>query len=302
MSQTCHGHVRAKAAEYWMKRNKPEKALQHWRALLITDISYGSKIFPVLTKVAENPESLYLIKPLAIAPPPWWGQFYKYLAEKTIKIDALIAVTSMRDLSEVKLSGDERRYLVRRLLKEQIWSGAYLVCINGLDSEQRKYLGNIYNGGFELEPTNEGFDWVFPRVRGVEFNRQETYSLVGIKALHLTFSGQEIRFNHLRQYLFLPAGDQEFQVGIRMNQLSSRGGLKWVVRCSGDVSRVLGESNRILGTSGWYKLRFHFTVPANDTACESQLLQLESTGKNNYDHKLEGEIWFDSLAIKTLYK
>jgi len=116
-------------------------------------------------------------------------------------------------------------------------------------------------------------------------------------ALHLQFSDKEMRFSHLKQILFLQPGEHEFAVDVKLGFLRGRGGLKWMVRCAGEGSALLGSSNKLIGTGKWETVKFQFTVP-KERECEGQFLRLESTGKHTFDHKLEGNIWFDKVIIK----
>jgi|GEM_PF-2673642 len=53
----------------------------------------------------------------------------------------------------------ERKSYVARLMKEALIAEAYMVWVNSLTRDQRKRLGLLYDGSFEFEPGNWGFDW-----------------------------------------------------------------------------------------------------------------------------------------------
>lgn len=290
--------VQLEAANHWVNRDRVDKAIKRWSAALTTQPALGRQIFPLLLKIAEQPQGLPLLKPLAQKPPAWWDQFFSYLASEAQNLPTLVAVAVMRERSEEPFSTHERNVLARRLKKEQQWPEAYLVWINGLTPEQQRHLGGIYNGGFELPISNEGFDWHHPvKMQGVDIRRQHSFGIAGEKALHLIFKGREFRFNQLYQPLFLSPGKYEFRVNVRTDQLKGRGGLKWTLSCADKNATLLGETYKFIGTSEWETVRIGFPVPANDT-CHGQILRLESTGNSAYDHKLEGDIWFDQMIIK----
>jgi hypothetical protein len=58
---------------------------------------------------------------------------------------------------------------------------------------------------------------------------------------------------------------------------------------------VLGESERFLGSEKWRGFRLDFAVPAD---CRLQEIRLESAGKQGFEQRITGEIWFDDLAIR----
>lgn len=295
----AHQWVQLKAAEYWIGRNHLDRALENWRAALITKPGLSRDIFPLLLKLTENSDGRGFLRPFTEDPPVWWDRFFSYLTQKAIKLETVTAVVSLRRASDIPLSEIERRDYVRRLIKEGYWPEAYLAWVNGLEKKLLRHLGGIYNGGFELEMDGEGFDWHVPKMQGVDVGRQQTYGIAGEKALHMTFKGREVRFAHLYQRLFLTPGGHQFRGQFRADRLQGRGGLQWVVRCADDPSILLGEGNRMLGTGEWQQILFEFTVPES-RECSGQILRLESTGRTAYDHKLEGEIWFDRFAIRSI--
>lgn len=293
--------VRLSAANYWIKRGQLGLALNNWRAVLITNAGLGKQIFPVMLRIAESDQARSLLQELVIDPPPWWDAFFQYAASNAHSLDTVVALAEMRQASKVTLSEDERKHLVNRLIKEHHWPQAYLIWINSLSSQEQQQLGGIYNGGFELEIQDHGFGWKFPAEnmkKRVKVRRQAGIGIAGDKALHLIFDDKEFRFKHVSQYLFLSPGVHQFSGRYRVDRLRGRGGLRWALYCVGDPETVVAESHRMLGTGDWDQVKFDIDVPESE-ACIAQLLRLESTGVTTYDHRLEGDAWFDSLSIRS---
>lgn len=290
--------VRMQAANYWVLRGDWPAAMENWKAALITQPSLGGKIFPVMLRLTGSAQGLELLRQLAEAPPPWWEAFFGHVAAYSEQLEPLQALFRMRLASPVAVSDKERGLYVRRLIKEGAWAEAYLVWIEGLDKTQRKELGGLYNGGFELPLSNQGFGWrVTIRKKMVNVRRQASYGIQGDKALHLIFRGGEFHFRHLHQLLFRGPGVHEFNGTYRVDRLRGRGGLRWRVLCAGDQTLLLGESKVMLGLGEWEPVSFRFTVPERPE-CVAQILRLESTGRSSFDHKLEGDIWLDGLSVR----
>lgn len=290
--------VRLDAGRFWARTGQWDKAIESWRQALTTSPQLGEEVFPILMQLAEGKETLDLLEPLIENPPEWWDKFVEYLAENTKSLDTVATVAALRIKSGVPFSADERKFVVRRLMKDGKWPRAYIAWVNGLDSTQIRYLGSIYDGNFELEPSNEGFGWYITKNKAVSIRKQRTYGGDGEKALQLTFNGQEMIYKHMYQPLYLTIGEHEFRANLKTDRLKTRGGLKWVVRCAGDQKIVLGESARLLGSSEWREVTFRFKVPNSKECGIGQILRLESTGQRPYDHKLEGDIWFSQLGIR----
>lgn len=289
--------VRLGAGEYWLKRQKDHLVIENWSAALTTNPALSAKLFPVLLTLAENEKSRPLFSSLVETPPNWWEGFISFLAEKARDHETLVAVMNMRKATNTPLTEKEREHLVRRLERDRQWPLAYLEWASGLSGTERQHLGSVYNGGFELEPENRGFDWYLPNMKGVIVSRARDRDAVGEKVLKLEFTGQEMSFAHLYQLLYLPAGKYIFNARVRVDGLATRGGLHWSLRCADNPEHLLGESERMLGASEWRTIGFNLEVP-DESECLAQVLRLESTGKHLYDHKLQGTILFDQIEIR----
>lgn len=284
-------------ADYWDRRGNLVQTLDTLGKALSAKPDLAHRFHPVLLKLAEVPEQRVAFQPFTDAPPVWWNGFFAYLAKRAFDLETMAVFLTMRRESETPLSEEERSAAVARLMADGEWSAAYLLWVNGLPKEHQHYLGGVYNGGFEVPISNEGFDWHSPRASGVVVEVQRSFGIQGQKALHLIFEGREFQFNHLYQPLFLAPGDYEFIARVRPDRLQGRGGLSWVIRCVDDPEAVLGTSGRFLGSAEWKTEKFGFRVP--EGACAAQILRLESQGNRLFDHKLQGEIWFDRIGIRT---
>ncbi len=294
-----HKIIRLNAARYRAARGQLVQAMENWAVALELDPGLGNRIYPALSKIAGNEQSVGMFKFLAEAPPPWWDAFFEYLSRHAKKLETVVAVASLRHASSVPLSRMERKLLVERLQQDQQWAEAYLVWINGLDAREREYLGSVFDGGFELPPANAGFGWHFPEDKAWVIRRKHTYGAEGEKALHIYYKGQNTPQKQVYQPLLLSKGRYAMSLRTRVDRLRIQGGLKWVARCAGGDTRLLGETALLVGASDWETQQFTFEVP-DDKACTGQLLRLEIVGKNGDEHIVEGELWFDRLSIHKL--
>jgi len=291
--------VRLKVAEYWFKREQWDKVLENLQMALVIQPELGKKVFPVLLQIGSSSESRPILLGLTQEPPAWWEDFFSYVVKHADSMETVIGLATMRNASTFDFSSSEREDLVWRLIQDKMWPEAYLVWANGLSSNQRNYLGSVYNGGFELEIDNKGFDWHISTPKGIVIQQQDYQGAVGDKALHLRFENEEMRFRHLSQPLFLQKGRHEILLKTKIEFLRGRGGLIWTVHCAGKGNELLGLSEKLLGMMNWQTVRFEIDVPESED-CLGQTLRLESTGKHTYDHKLEGDIWFDQVIIRSI--
>ncbi len=296
----AYGPVHIDAARYWWQRKNIPLALQNWSEALDIDAANSKTIYPILLAIAENDKARPALQEIIKSPPEWWPGFFSFLSQRAIRNETVELVYLMRRQASKTLSPEERRAYVQRQRRDGQYTRAYLSWLNGLDKEQRGELGQLFNGSFELDISNSAYGWHLRPIKDVAVIQDFTTEVVGQRALHLQFQGGEYRYRHLYQSLYLRPANYQLRGRVRLEQLNGRGGLQWVVQCTGNQPQILGKSDRFLGTSGWQNFKVDFTVPGQD--CEASELRLQSTGLRTFDHKLNGGIWFDAMAIRTAVK
>ncbi|MDG4604475.1 MAG: hypothetical protein P9D89_00135, partial [Candidatus Contendobacter sp.] len=273
--------VLARSAEFWREQERPDWMLARWSMLLRTRPEVSAQLFPSLLRVAENPVTRPLLQSLLADPPEWWDRFFAHAAVKATEPETVVFLYQNRNRHGDLPSVDEERAYLDRLWKENRWLEAYLAWLNGLDERQTRALGNLYDGSFEAPVTQLGFDWRMRAPRGATIETVETYGTHGSKALHVSFNGERVRFQHVLQYLFLDAGRYRLRGRGRPDQFKAERGLRWRVRCVGGVGALLAESEPFVGSDDWRNFVVDFAVP--DQECPAQLLRLELDGRVELD-------------------
>ncbi|KFI22573.1 hypothetical protein [Nitrosococcus oceani] len=285
--------VQLEIAAFWLRQRELERAVQSWDTALQMQRALSKEIFPALLGIAEYPSLRPVLHPLAQSAPAWWPAFFTYAAVNTAQLETL------RDLyhaaGETTATTEERRAFISRLQREGHWLEAYFTWLNALDEAALQGLGNLFNGHFEQPLSNGGFGWHFKRPRGVEINTAPTYGMEGKRALRVAFLGQRVRFQHLSQPLLLPPGRYQMEGNVRLDNLETTKGLRWVVSCLTPAQPRLAASEYFVGASLWRRFNFSFDVPKEE--CAAQLLRLELEGRAPADFEARGVAWFDSLAI-----
>ncbi|WP_200252452.1 tetratricopeptide repeat protein [Thiococcus pfennigii] len=287
-------------AAYWAMRGELEKGVSYWSRVLEADPGRGRQIFPVLMELVEDPRTLPVVRPLALSPPSWWDSFFAEVAQRALDVETVRSLYGLRrEAIGAPPTADERAAYVSRLQRDGLVTEAYLIWVNGLAPDERRYLGLLYDGGFELEPSQSGFGWIAPRTSQVEMRIAATYGTQGSRALHVRFANRERPFRHLFQRLYLDPGNYRVYGKVRPEGLDTLGGLRWQVNClltdSAQESTPLGESERFLGAGDWRSFSFDFVVPQG---CVFQEIRLVSSGRRAFEHKMNGVVWFDALGIR----
>ena len=284
------------AAVFWLNRGQLELGLQHLSQTLEAWPGPNQDLLDIFVRFAEDPAIRIALKPLAQNPPPWWPAFFQRLAQRALNVDAVRFAYGLSTLtSQTPVTPEERQAYIQRLVKESLITEAYLTWVNGLSPAERKHMGLLHNGSFELPLGKEVFDWQWSPHRQVVVRTAATVGVAGERALQLIFRGQKGRFQHLHQALYLDPGTYRLSGKVQLDSLTSQGGLRWTLRCLQPRQVVLGESDRFLGSEKWRGFKLDFEVPED---CQLQEIRLESAGRVSLEQKISGEIWFDDLAVR----
>ncbi|MBP6733873.1 MAG: hypothetical protein KAX51_06105 [Chromatiaceae bacterium] len=294
--EPANSAIQRGAAGFWFSRGQVERGLQHLSLALEARPVTNQDLLDIFLRFAEDPEARIALKPLAQNPPPWWPAFFQRLAQRALNVDAVRFAYGLRALApRIPVAPEERQAYIQRLLKEGLITEAYLTWVNGLAPADRKQMGLLHNGGFEMALGKEAFDWQWRQHRQVVARTAATLGVAGERALQLVFRGQEGHFQHLHQALFLDPGTYRLSGKAQLDSLASQGGLRWTLRCLHPRQAILGESERFLGSEKWRGFKMDFEVPED---CQLQEIRLESAGRQGLEQRVGGEIWFDDLAIR----
>lgn len=296
---TAHDETYLLLALFWAKTGKHAEIVKVWNMLLMRDASLHSGLFPHLRAMAGNPSTATLIEPFANNPPKWWGAFFNYLATDPQTSAVLLKhLYTLRLGSSLPLGEGEMTQYINRLVKDKRWTDAYAVWQTSLPQEAAAYKGLIYDGGFEGEWHNTGFDWFFTRHKQLKIQPDLTFGMDGHRALKINFNpSKHIKFQHVWQRLLLKPATYELSLRFRTDHFRTTKGLQWRVRCSED-DRVVAESPVLHESNNWSIFTAPVEVPSVN--CETQVLRLEAASPYPHDQVFKGDIWFDDIQITPL--
>ena len=284
---------------FWLERHYLSKgqlvpALQQADLLLRIEPRTKDSQFPLLQSLAALPQAHVALAKLLAQHPPWRETFVVGLSAQAQDSVAIAPFMGRLRLSPAGLFQAELHAWMERLIKEQRWGEAYLTWASTLPSEQQSELGNLFNGGFEREPSNSGFDWRFDRVGGAYIEREAGAGVTGDFALRISFEGRRVPFKNVRQLLALSPGRYRLSGRGRADGLRSERGLVWSVFCA-DTNLSLADTDPLTGQGPWRPFFKEFVVPAE--GCGGQWLQLAVPARIAAEQRIGGRAWFDDLRI-----
>lgn len=287
--------VQLEAGAFWMRRNDPARAMPHFDIVLTYGGPLRSELFPQLLALAEDPVSRQATFNEIISQPlAWWPDFFTYAAGKAASVDTVRALAAMQSSGPNRMMPAGRRALLQRLQRDGLWFDAYTTWLNGLTRDQTKLIGNLFNGDFEGELSNIGFDWIVTPAPQVVIETANTYGAAGNKALRVLFRGPRIQFRNLHQYLMLTPGNYALRGRVRPDHLETPEGVRWSIYCLGR-SEAIAQSETFRGSDHWQHFAVRFDIPPKD--CMVQTIRLELVGRSALDYVAKGGIWFDDMSI-----
>ena len=286
--------VQLAAWQFWLRRSDPVKALHAANVILNRNPEMSQALYPQFLKLMAHPRSNEAFADLLKSPIRWWPDFFQFVSNQAPNVDVLRALYAMQAQGPNPTDDIQLRAYLTRLQHDGYWVDSYLAWLNALPRESLDFSSELYNGGFEDNSRNLGFDWIDQPMAGALVGFDPTYGTSGARALHVVFQGLRTQWRHFNQYLMLPPGEYSLRGRVRIDGLQTERGVQWRVACL-DKKDALATTDRYKGTDEWRHFVVSLSVPA--TGCAVQDLRLEVVGKAALDFVADGQIWFDDLAI-----
>lgn len=281
-------------ATHFLQVGDYPQVVTHIDAVLRVEPELAPQVFPDLVRLAALPAVQPALANVLLAKPPWRPGFLIGLSQKTADASAIAALIERLRHAPGSLADDELAAWLDRLIRDHQWGAAYLTWVAQLPKDKQAAIGNLFNGGFDWEPSNSGFGWRFGRVPGARIDRAETAGAGHSYALRVAFDDQRVPFSHVRQLLALAPGNYRLDGRARLDSLRTERGLVWTLACA-ESGHALASSDPFSGNSPWLPFHVDFTVPDGD--CGGQWLQLRLPARIPAEQRIGGVAWFDDMAI-----
>jgi tetratricopeptide (TPR) repeat protein len=281
--------------EYALRNRQAKPAAVHLDALLRVAPELMNVLLPQAVALAVNPAAQDAMLAQLALNPPWRRHLLKALATSGFPSEQIVPVFIKLNALSTLEPGDYLP-LIDRLNKENRSAQAYLTWANLIPDKQRKYLGNVFDGGFEL-PIEEqigAFGWLVRPLDGAQMQLLSTQGTLGENSFYLEFEGRRTPFAHLSQMLALPPGQWQLSFRAKADRLDSSRGLVWRIVCQSN-GKTLTESEPMQGNFNWREFNHPFTIPED---CSGQSLVLMIPARIPAETLINGSIWLDDVKIQ----
>lgn len=154
----------------------------------------------------------------------------------------------------------------------------------------------VWNGGFEHDPANGGFDWREDSVAGAAMEIDTTVFHSGARSMRIDFEGgSNLDFYHLYQYVPVePNRTYHFRAFLRTESISTESGMRFFLHdpYSRGVAEVLTPG--LVGTQPWTAVEADITTGPTSHVL---LIRLRRPQSRLFDNKLSGTVWVDDVSL-----
>ena len=284
--------IQLQMGHFWVRQGELTRAVEGWGVAMEMQPNLRPLVFPDLLALIELPQNQPLVSPLFAKQSSWSDEFFLYAVKNAAYPATLKMLYLARQGAKTPATAEMRKAYLDRLMHDAMWADAYFVWMNSLNEQQIKGLGNVYDGGFELDAPEEGFAWHFTNAEGVLVVPEVTFGTSGSRALHVAFKGtHRIQPMIASQTMMLGEGGYKLSGKVRLDNIAAVNGLNWVVACG---QADLAATGYFIEKSQWQHFEVPFKVPANCPAQEIRLMVHPVDAKRQ---DLTGSVWFDDMAI-----
>jgi hypothetical protein len=157
----------------------------------------------------------------------------------------------------------------------------------------------VWNGGFEQEPLNGGFDWRVNPAAGAEMALDEQIVHSGRRSLRVDFDGTaNVDFQNVWQDVAVhPSTRYRFNAFLRTRDLTTDNGMRFEIRDISSPGNPAHSTSNLLGNQSWTEANIDFISGA-----ETKVLQivLRRTPSDKLGNKIRGTAWVDDVALLPL--
>ena len=284
--------VRAWLTQRYLEQGQYGQALIRIDRILRMSPLRARTINPLLVKLAQDPRFADALAEYLYGNPPWRRSVLAALRDPKAGNQAAAGRIMEALQARGALSDEEYARWLDSLLLQGRWGEAYARWA-GLAPKAGGRLPIVFNGDFEKEPSNAGFDWRLRRVPGVLLEFEPAPGSRG-KAAYFRFLGRRVPRAGFEQPLMLSPGPYRLDLRMRAQSLRSGLGLQWQVACAGSGG-IIARSEPVEGTFGWRHAVVAFEVP--NAGCPGQFLRLVNPVPVGTGQQVVGEYWVDDITI-----
>lgn len=206
---------------------------------------------------------------------------------RLLKLNQPIAMSDAIDLIDDLISAgrfNEARQVWQDALQRSAWP------------DDASGTSVLFNGGFEHDLLNGGFDWREFPYNGASYDLDSSVLHSGHQSLRITFDGAaNINFQHIFQYVYVASHQRyRFLAYIRTEGIPAGDGIQFDIFDPRHPEELQVLTPALTGNNGWTPVRVDF-----ETGADTQMLEilLRRAPEPVLDNQLRGIVWVDDVSL-----
>ena len=157
----------------------------------------------------------------------------------------------------------------------------------------------IFNGGFELDPAGNRFDWRVDARAGMAIDFDDGVRVSGRRSLRIRFDGTQNPGDiGLEQSVFLTPGAYRFEAHVRTEELSTDQGIAFRIVSEGGPKPLDVTTADLRGSKDWSVLEAAVDVPVGGVLARVLLTRKPSL---KFDNLIKGTAWIDQVTLRNAH-
>jgi tetratricopeptide (TPR) repeat protein len=283
------------AGNFYLIRGNAPEAMRNFRTVAVGDAAMRPQALAMAWRSFHD-AALLLDKIVPPQPAAYWDLLQIILESKDLEAADMVwnAILKLNQ----PFSAKEAFPWVNALLNsgqgaqaEQVWRA-----LAKFDPSFYNYIPRgdnvVVNGSFEEPLLNQGFDWHYDRIAGVEMSVDRDIFHFGTRSIRIDFQARATSQPGLRQLVAVkPASDYELSGFLKAEHLQSAVGASLVMRDPATGS-VLARSEPIDGSTGWVQRSTAFKIGPN-----TSLVEIGIGRAYNTNTLIKGTLWLDDVQL-----
>ncbi len=286
--------VNWEAGVFYLINGEKEKAIKSFKNFLLINPAQQKDVYELVWQIPID--SQYLLKELL--PPSY--QYYKEYLLYLIATDRVNETKELwKTLRTFKIEDEVILKYTDYLISRNYYSDAsnlWKDYISGkFSKEEINSVPNLWNGSFEYEVLNGGFDWKVNETEGVDVFIDEDIHLFGNRSLGIIFDGNHNPDITIASQVVQvdPGGTYSLRGYIKTEALTTTNGIFFVVE-GHDCKGFLKKSEVLTGTTFWKEVNLDFSVP---DGCNAITVKVRRERSHKLDNKIVGNAWIDAITL-----
>ena len=288
---------------HYLLTNRPEKAFPYFRKLLDLDPGYLENTYRLCLRATQDPQAIYT-------------EVVPRGKDASARFAFLMLLTSTADYESAMriwgqmISGPDRSpdlSLVKPFLDflidhnqirdaSTVWNDLqHAGVIPPVPKPQAANL--LYNGDFEVQPLNTGFDWRISDSQDLEFDLSDPTAYKGAKCLRIEFPvGRNADYDLVDQVVRLkPNTRYQLSAYVRSDNLTSDSGPRLRVIEMGCGDCVARTSDPTVGTTPWHPIDVEFMTQPQTQAVRISFWRPQDRVTSR---DITGKVWLEDVTLR----